>query len=402
MEDYLKIVVVGEVDAGKSTLVGRFLYEMGSLSQGAIEEIRNVCQRLGDNFEFAYLLDSLEEERKNQLTIDMTQVFCKNKKGNVLVFIDVPGHQELLKNMLCGSSYADIAVLVVNVQKSIEEQTKRHAFILKFLGIKQIVLVLNKMDSIGFNEIIFKKVREELSELFKKLQLKPKDFIPISAKEGENLAKRSKKMAWYKGPSLLEVLNLCFKKKIGGDFRFPIQDIYKINGEKVAVGEIISGKIRRGERVKILPLNKECTVKTIKVFNKNKSAAGVPGSIGLVLDEMNVLRRGQVICKPIFPKVSQEILAKIFCIRPLDIKENLIFRCATQKTSARIKQIIEVWDTASLEPKSKGSLLEIGDAAEVIIITKESVVVQRYGRLNSLGRFVLKSDKEICAAGIIL
>lgn len=402
MQEQLNVVVTGEVDSGKSTLIGRFLYEMGSLSQGAIDEIGNVCQRLGGDFEFAYLLDSFEEERGSQLTIDTTQVFCKAKRGKEFVFIDVPGHQELLKNMLCGSSYADIAVLVVDVQKSIEEQTKRHAFILKFLGIKQIILALNKMDSINFDEDNFERVKERIAAFFKKLEILPKYFIPISAKQGENLIKKSRKMPWYKGLSLIDELNTCFRKKRNGDFRFPIQDIYNLNGEKVAVGEIIIGKIKRGEEVRVLPLNKERRVKTIKVFNKNTSIAKAPESIGLMLDEMNDLRRGQVICKERLPKVTTEILTKIFCVHPLNIKESMRFKCATQETRAKIKQMNGVWDTVNLEPKSKEGPLEKSDLAEAIIITEGPVVIERFRGLNSLGRFVLQSDGDINAVGIIL
>lgn len=402
MGDYLKVVVTGEVDSGKSTLIGRFLYEMGSLSEGAIEEVKNVCQRLDRDFEFAYLLDSFEEERKNRLTIDTTQVFCKNKRTKAFIFIDVPGHQELLKNMLSGSSYADIAILVVDIQKSIETQTRRHAFILKLLGIERIILVLNKMDAINFDENSFREVKENTREFLKKLDIEPRYFIPISAKKGDNLRRRSKRMIWYKGSSLLEVLNLCFKKKVDGDFRFPIQDIYNLNGEKVAVGEIISGKVKKGEKVKILPLNKDRSVKAIKVFNKNKFQAAVPESIGLVLDEMNDLRRGQVICKPRLPLVNKEIIAELFCIHPIKIKENLVFRCATQETPIQIKKIIGAWDTASLEPKSKEDLLGETDVARVVMISERPVVVEKYKGFNRLGRFVLKSDREICAVGIIL
>jgi len=173
MQDYLNIVVTGEIDSGKTTLIGRFLYDMGSLSQGVIEEIEDVCRRLGNGFEFAYILDSLEEERRNQLTIDTTQVFCKTKKGKRFIFIDVPGHQELLMNMLCGSSYADIAILTIDVRKSIEKQTKRHMFILKFLGVEQVIIAVNKMDLVGFDETVYERAKERIAAFFKKYRLNP-------------------------------------------------------------------------------------------------------------------------------------------------------------------------------------------------------------------------------------
>jgi small GTP-binding protein len=401
MQDYLRVVVTGEVDSGKSTLIGRLLYETGSLSEGALEEIKNVCQRLGNDFEFAYLLDSFEEERKGQLTIDTTQVFCRAKKGRQLIFIDVPGHQELLKNMLCGSSYADIAVLVVDASKSIEEQTRRHFFILKFLGIRQVILALSKMDLTGFSEDVFKDVQQRIIEFSKKLEIKLEHFVPLSAKQGENIIKKSKKMPWYKGLSLLGTLSGCSKERINDDFRLPIQDIYEFNGEKIAVGEIISGEIRNRERVSVLPSNKKFMVKRIKVFNKNKSYARAPESIGLVLNNMEALSRGQVICKTALPKIEQEITAKIFCINPLNINGNFTFKCTTQEALARVKHIDKTWDTATLEEKSSLNLLDRADVAQVILALDRPVTVESYTGSNSLGRFVLKSNDEIYAVGII-
>jgi len=401
MQGYLKVVVTGEVDSGKSTLIGRFLYEMDSLSEGVIEEIQNVCQRLGTDFEFAYLLDSFEEERKNQLTIDTTQVFCNAKRGNRFIFIDVPGHVELLKNMLCGSSYADIAMLVVDIGKSVEEQTGRHAFILKLLGIEQIILALNKMDSVNFDEKTFRKVKENITGLFKKIEIEQRCFIPISARQGDNLCKRAKKMPWYKGPSLLEALNTCPIKKMSDDFRFLVQDVYNLDGKKVAAGEIISGIIKERDLVKTLPLNKKCKVETISVFNKNKSLAKTSESVGLILDDMKGIKRGLIICKDKPPHVKTEFLTKIFCVHPLDRKDGLLFRCAVQESPAQIKQINRVWDTASLEPKSKEFPLKETDIAEAIIVTEYPVVIEKFKGFNKLGRFVLRNNAEICAVGVI-
>jgi len=401
MRNHLKIVIVGEVDAGKSTLIGRFLYEMGSVYKETIKEIENTCQRLESDFEFAYLLDSFEEERRNQLTIDTTQVFCKNKRGNGFIFIDVPGHQELLKNMLCGTSYADIAILVIDVQKSIEEQTRRHAFILKFLGFEQVIIVLNKMDLIGFKEISFKEIKEEVFEFFKRIQLQPKYIIPISAKQGVNLCKQSKKMEWYRGLPLVRVLNTCFNKKNNGDFRFPIQDIYNLNGEKIAVGAIISGKIRVGEKVKIIPLDRDYKIKTIKVFERNIRMANMPQSIGLIFDEMQDISRGKVVCKSPLPTISKNILCRIFCVYPINIREKLIFKCATQEIPGWISEIKGIWDTANLEAILDERLLPTNSIAEVIISTRDTVVVEKFTGTNKLGRFILSSNNNICAIGVV-
>jgi len=401
-EDCLKVVLTGDVDVGKSTLIGRFLYESGSLSEGATEEIARVCQSLNSNFEFAYLLDSFEEERKGQLTLDTTQSFCKAKKGKRFIFIDVPGHRELLKNMLCGSSYADIAILVVDAEKSIEAQTKRHLFILKFLGVDQIIVALNKMDSVGFEEAAFKAITEEINAFSAIVGIKPGYFVPLSAKNGENVLKRSKKMPWHKGLPLAGILDSSFERKTIHDFRFPIQDVYELNNNKIAVGEIISGRIREGQIVNILPLNKSARVKKISVFNEKKSYAAAWESIGLTLDDMSGLCRGQVICRPNLPKVKQEILTKILCVQSLNTKENMIFKCATQEVSACLKQITGAWDMATLEPKSIGISAGQDDVIEAALITDTPVVVESYRGSNGLGRFVLKGKSEIHAVGVIL
>lgn len=404
MANYLNIVVTGDVDSGKSTLIGRFLYETDSLSQGVIEEIDNICKGSGSNFEFAYLLDSFEEERKGQLTIDTTQAFCRTKKGKEFIFIDVPGHRELLRNMLSGSSYADIALLVVDVQKLIGEQTYRHAIILQFLGIGEVIAVLNRMDLVGFDQSAFDRAKKIINDFFRKLDIKLRYFIPISAREGDNLTKKTKNMPWYKGPVLLDVLNSHTEKKGNDGFRLPIQDIYVLsNGQKIAVGKIISGRIKKGERVKILPLNREGRIKGIRVFQKNRTMANAPESIGLVLDEMDGLSRGQIICKPRLPRIEKEVLVKFFCSRPLNIREDLVFRCTTQEAAVRISKINRVWDTANLELKFKQTRLEENDLVEAIIVAERPVVTEKYLGFNSLGRFVLRhNNREICAVGIIL
>ncbi|OGX16506.1 MAG: hypothetical protein A2166_05180 [Omnitrophica WOR_2 bacterium RBG_13_41_10] len=211
----------------------------------------------------------------------------------------------------------------------------------------------------------------------------------------------SKNMAWYKGLTLADAINTRFKIKDKGPFRLPIQDIYGINKKKVAVGKIISGRVRKGERVAILPLNKISRIKRIMVFDKNRHSAYAPESVGLILDDMADLGRGQIICKPELPRVDRNIVAKIFCVQALDINKSFTFKSLTQKTTARISQIMSVWDIASLEPGSRQGNLEQTDVAEVAIDTKNPVAVERFEGFNNLGRFILENDTEICAIGMI-
>lgn len=404
MESILKIVVIGEVDSGKSTLIGRFLYDMGAVYKESIEQVKRICQGLKGDFEFAYLLDSFEEERKNQLTIDTTQVFCKNRGAGGFLFIDIPGHRQLLKNMLSGSSYADVAIVVIDVQKSIEEGTRRHIYVLQFLGIEKIVVILNKMDLVNFAESVFEGAKRKILDFSRNIGVQVEQIIPVSAKQGANLIKKSSAMSWHKGLSLidaLELLNKRLKKKEGSGFYFPIQDVYCLGGKKVYVGSVISGEIKKGDRVKIAPVDKESVVREIKIFNKNKMQAKAKESIGLVLEEIDNIQRGQVIYKNQPPEITDQFLAKIFCVSPISIDKQLTLKCATQQSLAKIKQINNATGINKLEVFRGEDNLNEWDAAEVIIATEKPLALKRFRQLNALGRFVLQDDKKICAAGII-
>lgn len=406
MDDYLRAVIVGEVDAGKSTLIGRFLFEMGSVSKEIVDEINYGYAGLNQGFEFAYLLDSFEEERKNKLTIDTTQVFCKDKKGKGFVLIDVPGHRQLLKNALCGSAYADVAILVVDIQKSIEEGTKNHIHILKFLGIERIVIVLNKMDLTGFDDNIFKNVKSEVTEFCKAAGVAYEYIIPVSASEGTNLVKRSKRMPWYRGPTLITALNNLKKivrKERARDFYFAVQDNYRIEGEKFLVGPILSGSIHKDETVKITPIGKESRIKKIRIFNRIKPCAREKESAGVVLDEPNGVSRGQILYTKIPPQVTKEITAKIFCVSRLNRAATFTLKCLTQETQAKINRINKIIDaSAGSERNFQQDILDEAVVAEVVINTEKPLAIKKYRDLNSLGRFVLDNDREICAVGIIV
>lgn len=394
--------MAGDVDAGKSTLIGRFLYDSGSLPDGAIGNIEESCRKQGNDFEFAYLLDSLEEEREKQLTIDTTQVFCRDKKGREWVFIDVPGHRELFKNMLAGSSNADLAVLVVDARRSLREQTKRHLQILKFLEIKHFIVVINKMDISGYNEKIFLKVKEKISDFSRKIGIKPEYCIPVAARNGDNLFDNSRRMGWYKGITLAEALSMGYRKPGGNNFRMPIQDIYKLGGKDIIAGRIIAGRIKAGEKVNILPSDREARIRRIMVFKRAPRSAGSPGNIGLILDSSEGLSRGMILSKPKLPDIKTIISARVLCVRRLKIRESLRFKSTTQNAAAFIKQIGAVWGSADLKARPKTGFLRELELAEILIAAEHPVVTERFEGVNSLGRFVLENKSgEICAVGII-
>lgn len=393
--------MAGEVDCGKSTLIGRLLYDTNSISSQAKEELEKTCRRLERGLEFAYLLDSFEEERLEEFTLDTTQAFLKFK-GKELLLIDVPGHRQLLKNMLTGTSYADAAILVIDVQKSMEEQTRRHLYILKFLGIDDLVLAVNKMDLVSYNENDFKEAKRQLDSFLNEVGIKAGYVIPVSAKDGENLSKKSLRMSWYSGLPLLEAVNIFKRKEQIYDFCFPIQDVYETEREKIAVGRVVSGRVKRKDLLKSALLDAELKVKGIRVFDKNKLSAGPGENIGLVFCcPENGLKRGDLLYKGVLPKITCQIKARIFCLHPLSLGEELLLRSATQEVCAKISLIEESIDTASLETNKDPEGIKSADAAMVIITTEKPPIVEKFQDLPDLGRFVLEKNNLIHAVGII-
>ena len=397
----IKIVIAGEVDSGKSTLIGRLLFDTDSITLGAKEEFKKTCRDLGRPLEFAYLLDSFQEERQDEFTLDTTQALLKTA-GREFLLIDVPGHRQLLENMLTGTSYADTAALVIDLNKSLEEQTKRHLYILKFLGIDTVIIVINKIDTVRYNQDVFSKVESQIKGFLKSWDIRADYIIPVSAKEGLNLIHKPEQLKWYSGPSFIEALNTLVKKEKDFDFRFPIQDIYKVKNETVAVGMLASGNVQTGDFLRILPSGAEVKLKAIKVFNRIKRVARCGESVGLVLNPPEAqIKRGQVVYSGKPPYLAAKIQAKIFCLSALNLDEVLSIACAAQEVLGKISRIKESMDTASWQKNQDSSVLEALDAAQVTIDLREPLVIERFPDLPELGRLVLKKDEKICALGII-
>jgi sulfate adenylyltransferase subunit 1 (EFTu-like GTPase family) len=393
----LKFVIVGHVDHGKSTLIGRLLFDTNSLPQDRIKEMLE-CGSKEKNF--AHFLDCFQEEREKEMTVDTTQAPLKIKNKNFML-IDVPGHQALLKNMLTGASFADAAVLVVDVKKVLEEQTKRHLYILKFLGIVQLIVCINKMDLVLYKKENFIKSKKRIEVFLKELYFDVKKIIPISAKEGENLLISSSKMHWFKGPSLVETLYIFKKENRIFDFRFPVQDIYEVNGEEVVVGMIGSGAIRQGDIVNVSESSEKLKVKAIKVFKKTIRSAKSKESIGLVFEKLpKGLKRGQVLYKGKPIKLTNQIRARIFCFNTVNMQEELLLKCSTQEAPGKLRRINKVIDTATLKEHKDVMKLEPSEAGEVEIITERPLVTESFKDFPDLGRFIIEKDNDICAVGV--
>ncbi|MGQ9477801.1 MAG: sulfate adenylyltransferase subunit 1 [Candidatus Bipolaricaulia bacterium] len=424
MRESLRFVLVGHVDHGKSTLIGRLLYDTGSIALDRLEEARRAARefKAGAGAEFAFLLDHLREEREGALTLDTAQTFFSTPVRDY-VLIDAPGHVEFLKNMITGAAQADAAVLIVDASRGVQEQTRRHAYILALLGLKEVIVALNKMDLVGYREEAFRRVKQEVETLLEAVGLAPRFFIPISAKEGENIARTSEKLAWYHpGPSLLEALDSLPSPLSPGDrpLVFPIQDLYELDGKRIIVGRVEAGVLRRGAKVRVLPEGELVTIRSIErwtpkgwiarnappKFGESPIEAHPGEAVGVTVEEGLTLERGQVLCLPgAEPAVVTGFTANLFCLAKggLELGEELTLRLATQEVQARLEAIEERLDSASLEVlEREPARLECLDVGRVWITTASPIVATGFAELRELGRFVLdRKQGEVSAGGII-
>ncbi|MCD4740973.1 MAG: GTP-binding protein [Desulfobacteraceae bacterium] len=403
-KEKLKFVIVGHIDHGKSTLIGRLLFDTNSIPEGKIEEIKHLCESLGKDIEFGYIMDHLEEERDQGITIDTAQTFFNTKKRDYVI-IDAPGHVEFLKNMISGASQAEAAVLIVDAEEGVKEQTKRHAYILGMLGLAQVIVVINKMDLVDHSQERFETVKKELIQFLSEINIKPSYIIPISAKQGDFIANKSLKMDWYNGLTVLEALGTFRIKENANDkpLRFVIQDIYNFD-KRIIAGRVESGTIREGDEIKVLPSGENTRVKSVEEFLKEVTEAEAGKSTGITTEDKLFIDRGDVIVHDSDqPVVTDLIKANLFWMDKIPYKNgtSVWFRCATQEVPCDIEKINRVINSSTLELIAEDALeIRNREVAEVMIRTNKPVVVENFNKIEELGRFVLGKDDTI-AGGII-
>ena len=404
--DTLHFVIVGHVDHGKSTLIGRLLYDTNSLPADKIEEIKKISAELGRKTEFAYLCDHLEEERQQGVTIDTTQVFFKTDKREYVI-IDAPGHIEFVKNMITGASQAEAGVLIVDVQEGVQPQTRRHAYILSLLGLNQVVAVLNKMDLADYSQERFDNTKSDVEKFLDSINIKPLYCIPVSAIRGDNIAAKSDRMPWYRGPIFLESLDSLKNVESAEDkaLLFPVQDVYKIDNNRITAGRIEAGVLTRGQSIKVLPSGQSTRIKSIEKFPSRVEAAVAGESIGITTEEPLFLNRGDVICSTdAEPILTDTFEATIIWMSKSDFKkdEKITMRCATQETIAKVERITDKIDSSTLDIlEQDADTLKNLEVGRVTIKTKKPIVIKPFNDVQELGRFVFVKDDNICAGGII-
>jgi len=415
-EATLRVVFVGHVDHGKSTLIGRILSDTNSLPEGKLEQVQRACAAENMEFEFAFLLDALLEEQEQNITIDTTQIPFKTAKRNYMI-IDAPGHKEFLKNMITGASNADAAVLVIAANEGVQEQSKRHAYLLSLLGVRQFCVVVNKMDLADYSEARFLEIEKKYREFLKTLNLETNVFIPASARFGENITVRSTKMQWHRGPTLAEALDAMtpLAPPIDLPLRLCVQDVYKFDDRRIIAGRIETGTLQVGDELVFSPANKTSIVQSIEHWQPASTAATSPrgnggmaiagDSIGITLQEQIFVERGYVAShSKDTPIETNRFHADLFWIarQPARLSHLYTARLATQEVKCQIVSLDEVMDSSSLERNpTKADQLARNEVGRLTIQTRAPIVLDNHDRLPPLGRFVLVDDGMICGGGII-
>lgn len=410
VSESMNIVIVGHVDHGKSTVIGRLLADTHSLPEGKLEQVKETCRRNAKPFEYAFLLDALKEEQAQGITIDTARVFFKTKRRKYII-IDAPGHIEFLKNMVTGAARAEAALLVIDANEGVMENSKRHGYLLSMLGIKQVVVLVNKMDLISYEQDRFHEITKEYTAFLQDIGVEANAFIPISGFQGDNVALVSEKMPWYKGLTVLETLDAFNNKKDAQNqiFRMPVQGVYKFTAggddRRIVAGTIDTGKIREGDEVVFYPSGKKSKVKSIERFNASKMTEDIAGSgTGFTLEEQIYITRGELACltHEAKPEIASKIKAKLFWLGREDFSlgKSYLLKVGTQKIEAKLESVVQVLDASSLATTSR-QYVKRHEVAEVILKLDKKIAFDKTENLIETSRFVLIDEYEISGGGII-
>ncbi len=405
--EQLKIVIVGHVDHGKSTFVGRLFHDTGSLPEGKLEQLEAVAKRRGVPFEWANLMDALQSERDQNITIDTAQIWFQTKKRQYVI-IDAPGHKEFLKNMVTGAANAEAALLLIDASEGVQEQSRRHGYLLNLLGIRQVAVLVNKMDLRDYSQERFDQVEKEFRAFLKTVGVEPKCFIPIAAKHGDNIASRSAKMPWWHGATVLETLDQFAPAQppTNQPLRFPIQDVYRFDQRRILAGRIESGKLSVGDRLVFSPSNKVSVVKTIERWNAPQATEASAGeSIGVTLTEQIFVERGVIAARETeAPYELSKFKARVFWLgrSPFAKGKNYKLKLATQEAECQIDSIQRVIDSSTLETIARTEeFVGRNEVAELTLHTKRPVAFDVHAEIIATGRFVIVDGYEVAGGGII-
>jgi len=414
----INIVFVGHVDAGKSTTVGRMMYDTGAVSEQEMKKLKEEAQKHGKaGFEFAYVMDSIKEERERGVTIDLAYKKILTQKYEVTI-IDAPGHKDFVKNMITGTSQADAGFLVVAAKSGVQPQTTEHLWLMKTMGVGQLGIVINKMDEVGYKEENYNKVKEDVSKLLMTVGYKPAEiaFIAVSALQGDNVAKKSDKMPWYKGPTILEQFDKFNQpeKPTNLPLRMAIQDVYEITGiGTVPVGKIETGIMRPGQKIIVVPGRSgkgvPGEVKSVEAHHEQLAQGEAGDNVGVNLRGIGKkdVARGDVICDASAPApIVEEFTAKIAIINhPTVIAKGYtpVFHVHTAQVPCQFIELVEKYDPKTGQVAQKNpDILKNGDVAMVRLKPIGNLVIETQKNNPHMARFAIRDAGQTVAAGVCI
>ncbi|HUE84640.1 MAG TPA: GTP-binding protein [Vicinamibacterales bacterium] len=401
-------VVVGHVDHGKSTLVGRLLADTDSLPVEKIDKVRRICAEQRKPFEHAFLLDALEAEQLQGVTIDVTEVQLTWQE-RTFVLIDAPGHKEFLRNMISGAAHADAAFLLIDAGEGVQEQSYRHAYLLSFLGVRDVAVIVSKMDLVGYSQDVFEAIRKEYTAFLDTIGVHPKAFIPISAREGDNVVTRSPRIDWYDGPAVLELLAAVDARVVAepGPLRLPVQDVYKFDHRRIVAGRLESGRVSPGDEIQVFPSGHRARVKSIEAWPEgpDRDVAAARDTTGITLDYQLFVQRGDVIADPQRPPhVSSFLTANVFWLgrAPLELRRRYKLKLATLERDVEVSSITRVMSAVTLEVQTDRTGIGQNEAGEVVFRSARPFVFDVASDVPTMGRFVLLDGYDVVGGGIVL
>ncbi|TFG64937.1 MAG: adenylyl-sulfate kinase, partial [Spirochaetales bacterium] len=409
----MNIVIAGHVDHGKSTIIGRLLADSGSLPEGKLEQVKQNCAKTSRPFEYAFLLDALKSEQAQGITIDSARVFFKTK-ARTYIIIDAPGHIEFLKNMVSGAARAESAFLVIDAHEGIQENSRRHGYMLSMLGIKQICVLVNKMDLVEYSKTIFRRIVRKYSRFLKSIDLHDVEFIPVSGIEGCNIASLSVHMPWWDGKTVLEQLDV-FKKEmepVNLPFRMSVQDVYKFtkfgDNRRIITGTVETGMLRVGDEVVFYPSGKRSRVKTIETFPEKEEPtlrAVASQASGFTLEEQIYVNRGELAAKEpeAKPRVSSRLKVNLFWLgkKPLSTKKSYFFKLGTSRIPMQVEEVTRVINASTLNAVTSSDTVKQHEVAECILKLQKPISFDQVEDSPPTSRFVIVDNYEIRGGGII-
>lgn len=407
----LSVVVAGHVDHGKSTVIGRLLADTHSLPDGKLDQVRALCARTSKPFEYAFLLDALKDERAQGITIDSARVFFKSDSRDYVI-IDAPGHIEFLKNMMTGAARAEAALLVIDAHQGIQENSRRHAYLIALLGLRHVAVLVNKMDLVDHDAHRFAAIDQEVRELLDRIGVRPAAVIPVAGRDGDNIATRSDRLRWYAGPTVLEALD-GFPADVPDErqpFRMPVQDVYKFTGQgddrRIIAGRVESGRASLGDELVFYPSGKRAAIRSFEAFNRSPAVSiGTGESVGLTLREQIYVSRGELATLASEPRPSLSSRFRVTLVwlgrSPLVTNKDYLIKIGSARSPMRVEAVHRVINAVDMTTSESATRVERHEVAECTLHCSRAMAFDTADSAVATSRFVIVDDFEISGGGVV-